>query len=1352
MTCMSTTTTTILTTATTTTTILTTATTTTRIIYYRATGTPRDADATADAKRGAAATAGAIVGTLLLLLAIVAAVWHKRHAHAQSINRQFAARVTEQAVAFFVANFAHLLVDASEPNNLASGRAAHLLKTASLCAGLPSCKLIKGDTMGRGWYGTRYFATLRPTTTPTTRTTLTRTTTTPPPSATISPKEVVAKVCGANYGDQNQGGADLQQKLQRFCVEALLIGSLEHPCILPIVRVEMSLLPFMVITERMQNGSLKDYLRACRPSAKNRRHKLAVEDLLGIGLSVVQACEFLEARKVVHRALMAENVLVGSNHTQIKLSGFSSLRDVLHTDEYIKRSDTKDTGLDIRFMAIESFAYNRFSVKSDVWAFGILMWEILTLARKPYGAFNPSEIAAEVRSGRRLERVDVCPLVLFEEMAKCWHEVPSTRPTFSELQGTLRLLLLEDADALRANVAAATKVSADALSLLQWDVPVKGWDVVASKISDCGMFKLHSRRQGAHARLALASNNPDEAAVLKTVFCVLQNLTHEHLVPLLGCRSNGSAGTFSIFFDLPCSTSANAITLDTILHTPLLERQRRGQQQSGFQRKEQPEQPSPLDVGYLTVDSGTLSDDTETDDVLLHTTTQGCLDLALQMTLAIEYVHANQIVHGRLSSRSFYSCDVGSSLRLLVGNALGATNFFSATSPVSHAAAAEAAADAAGASGATAAIKATLPQNLRWLPYDIISGSGQGLATLATDVYSLGVLLWELFAARGDGGLPHSAAFPSDVDLWHAACTQESLPPLHMNLLMAPESILAIYAACTEPDSRSRPWVSGVATMLLDEFPCRWEKDRTQLEFVMNLGAGEFGQVVKMSTRMFSKGGEKDFVAVKMLSSGNGGAGAGAGSGGGYSGYSVGVGAGVGNAGYSGYSAAGLSVGGGSSRIADVVESESADAGAREAANTLQAEFLHDSLFLNFLTGTISGRRMDVPPEPLHRPLVAEMTQVLAKHGVQSGPPPVIRALIQDCLIREPPTARPTFGEIVTRTRIGTKYVKSSPTVNTCRDRRCKLAPIGSVAQMCWIDSSYSATTITPFENGVVTLAELNFTGNVTIIGDTDGSSILLSGVMSEWNDDIDGLFVKEAMLLCSPSLPGCGAWIRGCYGHPIAEATSGWESPRVASVALPEGARFDRVVLQEEISKGQRVWTGGPWLLMHNGTSIGNKKIVINAPALSPAAAPPLSAAAAAAAAPPLGPASARGFVANPKHFCESAMQHVLFRGNVSLDVCKAKCEAAVECWCYDYAAQPPHRQSSCRVGSDQNAAIEPSGVGYTAYSCTDCKPAPPPPPPRPPRVYVAGAGGKVRLTVHEERDVPIIRRVAVFAPCSAD
>ena len=78
-----------------------------------------------------------------------------------------------------------------------------------------------------------------------------------------------------------------------------------------------------------------------------------------------------------------------------------------------------------------------------------------------------------------------------------------------------------------------------------------------------------------------------------------------------------------------------------------------------------------------------------------------------------------------------------------------------------------------------------------------------------------------------------------------------------------------------------------------------------------------------------------------------------------------------------------------------------------------------DIHFLDFLTGMIAGKRMETVPEPLHRPLVVAMTKVLAKHGVQSGPPPVISALMQECLIREPPSARPSFGDIVKRTRIG---------------------------------------------------------------------------------------------------------------------------------------------------------------------------------------------------------------------------------------------------------------------------------------------------------------------------------------------
>ena len=92
------------------------------------------------------------------------------------------------------------------------------------------------------------------------------------------------------------------------------------------------------------------------------------------------------------------------------------------------------------------------------------------------------------------------------------------------------------------------------------------------------------------------------------------------------------------------------------------------------------------------------------------------------------------------------------------------------------------------------------------------------------------------------------------------------------------------------------------------------------------------------------------------------------------------------------------------------------------------------------------------------------------------------------------------------------------------------------------------------------------------------------------------------------------------------------------------------------------------------------------------------------------------RNFSAQPKHFCKGATQHVLFRGNASLAVCQAKCEASAECWCYDHSSDPPHRQHSCRVCTGRDAATEPSGAGYTAYACTDCKVPPPPSPPPPP------------------------------------
>ena len=1104
------------------------------------TGPGTDDDGSANPSDAGNSGGGVAAGIICGVLAVAGAVFAVRHRQARqerSFGQRIAEHIQSKAKDFFVANFAHLLSGFDGSRSVAADKASRWIDATALAGSRPQSqtyKVVRGDEMGKGWYGTRYFAKLRRTGK------AVRTAAAPVGGAAAQedqmPEDVVVKVCGTEIMAQQYINASDQEMLKRFCLEALLVGSLEHDAILKVLRVEMSSLPLMVVTEHMVNGSLKDYLRSVRPSAKTRRKKLKVEDLLPIGLKVVQACEFLESKKVVHRAIMAENVLVGSVGSdgdggdsfapQIKLSGFGSLREVLRTDEYISLSDvTKDTGLDIRWMAIESFAYNRFSVKSDVWSFAVLLWELFSFARKPYGAFNPSEIAQEVRSGRRLDPVEGCPTVLHDAMAKCWLNDEGRRPTFASLQGTMQLLMLEDADTLRASVEAATKLSAESLDWLQWAVPNKGWSTISAERSDCTLLQLETQQQAGHppkTRLALASSTPDEAAVLKTVFSILQNLQHRNVVPLVGCNNGGGGGSFSIFFD-PLSGimggsgggSTAVVTLHDVLHTDAGAPTASAAPTATVQRQ-QSDAPGYLVIGGTAADATTDEHGTEP----LHTTVNGCLDLALQMALALEYVHANQIVHGRLSSRSFYMCDAGSTLRLLVGNTLAGGNGGS---------------DASDDGGAAT----SMPPNLRWLPEDILpnaNASGQQpAATTATDVYSYGILLWEVFLASSGGGKPYSAKFPTDAALAAEVRQTRCMPPLSMDPLSTPALIADVYAACANMNSWDRPWISNVVSTLLDDTPGRWEKSAKLMEPVQNLGAGEFGQVVKMSTRLFSNDGSKGFVAVKMLTptpsnndeqdDDNAATTAAALqsdflrevelmkqfrhpnlvqllgvctatkpymmileflTGGSLDQWlpangplllkptafklihllhQVALGmTELGKAGIVHRDLAARNV-----LIDERLQVKVADYGlsrdveedknyyrihterpiplrwtAPEAVTVLKftsasdvfsfavfafevftfggfpfAATADDMRYLELLTGTLGGKKVVTAVEPLHRPLLVQISKVLAKYRVPSGaPPPLISTLLQDCLQREP-ERRPTFADLVHRTRIG---------------------------------------------------------------------------------------------------------------------------------------------------------------------------------------------------------------------------------------------------------------------------------------------------------------------------------------------
>ena len=218
-----------------------------------------------------------------------------------------------------------------------------------------------------------------------------------------------------------------KRTMAQFCAEAFLAGALQHKNILSPSSVSFETLPMAVATLHLQNGNLRNFLRACRPTAPQRKETLGVKELLHICAQAAAACEYLESCKVIHRSLMASNVLVGLTHRDVRLSGFGSLRGVLAAEEYIQTSDTKGTHLDIRYMAVEAFTENKFSVKSDLWSYAVMVWEIMSFARKPYGAFNPGEVAGEVRAGRRLEKAENCPVELHAMLLKAWSNNPLDR-------------------------------------------------------------------------------------------------------------------------------------------------------------------------------------------------------------------------------------------------------------------------------------------------------------------------------------------------------------------------------------------------------------------------------------------------------------------------------------------------------------------------------------------------------------------------------------------------------------------------------------------------------------------------------------------------------------------------------------------------------------------------------------------------------------------------------------------------------------------------------------------------------------------------------------------------------------
>ncbi|KAL6485403.1 hypothetical protein MHYP_G00047950 [Metynnis hypsauchen] len=217
-----------------------------------------------------------------------------------------------------------------------------------------------------------------------------------------------------------------------------IMKKLRHPKLIQLYAVCTVGEPIYIITELMSNGRLLEYLR------KDRRTALHLSVQIEMAAQVAAGMAYLELQNCIHTDLTARNVLVGKNNV-CKLTAFGLSRVFMEQnnrrddaeEEYPVYEAREGTKFPVKWTAPEAIHDNKFSIKSDVWSFGILLYEIMTFGQIPYSTLTNSQVVQKLRSGYRMSCPANCPKLLYDIMMDCWKETPANRPTFETLQWKL---------------------------------------------------------------------------------------------------------------------------------------------------------------------------------------------------------------------------------------------------------------------------------------------------------------------------------------------------------------------------------------------------------------------------------------------------------------------------------------------------------------------------------------------------------------------------------------------------------------------------------------------------------------------------------------------------------------------------------------------------------------------------------------------------------------------------------------------------------------------------------------------------------------------------------------------------
>ena len=226
-----------------------------------------------------------------------------------------------------------------------------------------------------------------------------------------------------------------------------LLSRLVHPNIVRLLGVCLSASPLCLVVEHMPGRDLREFLHESAPQHFIVRHgistsntRLKSADLIGAARQIADAMVYVSNCGFVHRDLAARNCLVGDRNAsplEVKLSDFGLAVELGERDFHCGDDDEE---IPVRWMPPEAIRENRFTHASDVWSFGVLLWEIFTFGRQPYEQMTIKEVIRFVDSGRTLHCPEHACNAVYLQMQSCWHRSPDQRPLFKDLLKQLSIL------------------------------------------------------------------------------------------------------------------------------------------------------------------------------------------------------------------------------------------------------------------------------------------------------------------------------------------------------------------------------------------------------------------------------------------------------------------------------------------------------------------------------------------------------------------------------------------------------------------------------------------------------------------------------------------------------------------------------------------------------------------------------------------------------------------------------------------------------------------------------------------------------------------------------------------------